>query len=413
MLGLILLTGIVGWIFWPPYGPQSSRADASSADRAEAAESNRARTPVRVETVRVRRRDFSLRTEANGHLRPWREIELIAEVSGKVVRRPIKESRWVEQGALLIELDDQKWRSELREAEAELLRKLAEHAVRFDSYDSVPAGDEDSEDVREAALAEYARALELSQQGLISKQELDRARRRARSFELLEGLQLTDIQAATSGLVQAEQRVERARQSTERTRLVAPFQGRVADLDVEIGQHLSAGDVCLRLLDSSRLNVEVDVLEADVVWLREGAPARVRVPALDDVIFEGSISSRNPRIDTDTGTGKVTVALTNPQDRLIPGLFATVELETRRLEDRLVVPADAVLVREGRELVFRIEEGRAKWVYVTTGQRSRDQIEVLDGLEEGDTVVVAGHLALAHDAVVEAHPRPEAADPSG
>jgi len=82
-------------------------------------------------------------------------------------------------------------------------------------------------------------------------------------------------------------------------------------------------------------------------------------------------------------------------------MFAYVALETRTLPDRLVVPAEAVLVRQGRDLVFVIRNGRAQWTYVTTGPRSGDHVVLLDGVAPGDTVAVGGHHALAHDAPVE------------
>ena len=66
-----------------------------------------------------------------------------------------------------------------------------------------------------------------------------------------------------------------------------------------------------------------------------------------------------------------------------------------------MVPADAVLVRQGRDLVFRIADGRAEWVYVEVGARSGNYVEVTEGLQPGDRVAVAGHFALAHDAPVE------------
>jgi HlyD family secretion protein len=101
------------------------------------------------------------------------------------------------------------------------------------------------------------------------------------------------------------------------------------------------------------------------------------------------------------GTGRVTVAIPNPSGRLVAGLYATVRLETARLADRLVVPADAVLVRQGRDLVFVVEAGRAQWTYVEVGARSGDVVEITDGISPGDTIAVDGHFALAHDAPVE------------
>ena len=76
-------------------------------------------------------------------------------------------------------------------------------------------------------------------------------------------------------------------------------------------------------------------------------------------------------------------------------------LEAGRMPMRLAVPTDAVLVRQGRDLVFRIEEDIAKWIYVTTGPASGNHVEIVEGLQPGDIVAVAGHYSLAHDTLVE------------
>ncbi len=114
-------------------------------------------------------------------------------------------------------------------------------------------------------------------------------------------------------------------------------------------------------------------------------------------------------MDAERGTGRVTVAIPNPDNQLLAGLYATVRLETHRLPDRLVVPTDAVLVRQGRDLVFVVRDGRAQWTYVEVGTRSGNFVEITDGLQPGDIVAVDGHFALAHDApVAPGDPQPVA-----
>ena len=231
---------------------------------------------------------------------------------------------------------------------------------------------------------------------------LDEAARREEIARLLSGASQGEVRAASSGLAQAEQRVERSRLALERTRIAAPFSGRVADLEVEVGQQIGPGETLFTLLQDDRLKVDVDVLEADIVRQRPGAPARVTIPSADGLVLEGSVYAINPRVDSTTGTGKVTVAIDNPRGLLLSGLFANVELETRRLPGRLIVPAEALLARQGRDLVFRIEKGRALWTYVTVGERSGEQVEITEGLSQGDLIAAGQHFALAHEAPVEA-----------
>jgi len=92
------------------------------------------------------------------------------------------------------------------------------------------------------------------------------------------------------------------------------------------------------------------------------------------------------------------VAIDNRDRAFIAGVFAYVDLETDQLPDRLVVPTESVLVRQGRDLVFVVEGGRAQWTYVTTGRRSGDFVEIIEPLAPGDSVAVSGHHSLSHDA---------------
>ncbi|MFQ5571047.1 MAG: efflux RND transporter periplasmic adaptor subunit [Rhodothermales bacterium] len=388
---VLAVSGLLLYAFWPVLAGEAVENDQEPAE-------NVAEAAARVEAIVVSLGDFPLRAEATGHLAPWRRAEISAEANGIIMDRPIEEGMRVEQGTLLLRLDDRDEQIELQEAEAELLKAWAEYAAKTVNDRSVTPDDTTS---LAQARAAYRDAVEAFAHGEISSGDLQAIKRRFRLAEVTSGVQREAVQAVFAGLTQAEQRVERARLALSRTQLTAPFRGRVADLEVEVGQRIGPGNPVLTLLDDDRMKVEVDVLEADLVRLRNGATARVRVPALDDAVFSGTIYAINPSIDPKTGTGRVTVAVPNPEGQLIAGLFAYVELETQRLKERLVVPAEAVLVRQGRDLVFRIEQGRAQWVYVTVGARSGDEVEIIEGLSPSDTVAVAGHFALAHDAPVE------------
>ncbi len=386
----LAVTGLLGYAFWPVLtgaGEEDGRPDVARA----------AVPPVTVEAVVAQPVDFALRAEATGTLAPWRLSLLGAEASGRVMRRLVKEGDYVEAGALLLQLDDREARLRLEEAEASLLQARGEYAVRQTRDDGVlPLDTMRLAEARKVwTAAQTARA-----EGAISDEELETARRRYEAALLLGGSMREAMRRVVTGLAEAEQRVAQARLQLSRTRVTAPFAGRVADLKVEVGQHVSPGQALLTLLDDRRMKVEVDVLESDLVHLRRGATALVRLPSLADTVVAGTIHTINPRVDTKTGAGRVTVAVRNPSGRLLTGLFAYVALETRRLPERLVTPAEAVLVRQGRSLVFVVRNGRAQWQYVTLGPQSGDYVALEDGVAAGDTVAVAGHHALAHDAPV-------------
>ncbi|NBB99839.1 MAG: efflux RND transporter periplasmic adaptor subunit [Bacteroidetes bacterium] len=392
--GIVLLLAVGGLLlygFWPVLMGTVEEEDRPEVEATV--------SEAQIEVVEVTPVDFPLRAEATGALAPWRQSAISAEAGGRIVERPVEEGQRVAAGAVLYRLDDRDVRIELEEARSDLLQARAEYGVALRQEDAALALPDTSFVAERRAAYEEAQAAHA--RGEMSDAALQTARRQYEAAQVLTGRDRSAVQAAVSGLAAAEQRLERAELALERTRITAPYGGRVADLEAEVGQRVGAGEEVAKLLDDSRMKVRVDVLESDLVRMTQGGTVRARLPALEDRTVEGTIHAINPRVDPATGTGRVTAAIPNPDGRLVGGLFAYVELETERLPDRLVVPADAVLVRQGRDLVFRVADGRAEWVYVEVGARSGDHVEITDGLRPGDRVAVAGHFALAHDAPVE------------
>ena len=384
---LVAIAGLLGFAFWPS-GEDEALARETVETEAQVAE---------IEATILSPIDFPIRVEATGHLQAWRRAEVSAEASGLVIKRLVEEGDRVDEGDILFELDGRDAAMELAEAEAEWIKLQAEYAVRF--REEIETSPVDSSALK-LAEENLLNAEEAYKNGSITVGELESVKR---SFER-ERIQSPgirrSIQAANIGLTQAEQRKARAELALARTHILAPYSGHVADILVEEGQHVNSGQSVLTLLDDNRMKVDVDVLEADMVRIREGATARVRVPSLENDIFSGTVYSVNPSINPATGAGRVTIAISNQGGALIAGLFTYAYLEVNRLQQRLVLPSDAILVRQGRDLVFRIEGGRAMWVYVEVGARSGDFVEINEGLSQGDTIAVAGHFALAHDVPV-------------
>jgi HlyD family secretion protein len=386
----VALVALGLYAVWPKL---TGQAEAGDRDPVEGETNRRAQ----VQVVVLEPGDFVLRAEATGHLTPWRATDLSPEGTGIVRERPVEEGQFVREGDLLLQLDDREQRIALSEAESDLLKAQTEFAALTVVRSSVAV---DTTRAHEALVA-YRKAVDGHAEGTVTDAALERARRDYEIAVVRSGGRRADVEAVVTGLAQAEDRAERARLELSRTRLIAPFAGHIADLEVEVGQRVGPGSIVMRLLDDTRMKVDVSVLEGDLVGIERGATARVRIPALGDSVLSGRVFSINPSVDPTSGTGRVTVSLDNPRGELVAGLFAYVELETGRLPNRLVVPAESVLRRQGRDLVFVVGGGRAAWTYVTVGRRSGDLVEIVEPLSAGDSVAVAGHHALAHDAAVQ------------
>ncbi|MCY3593847.1 MAG: efflux RND transporter periplasmic adaptor subunit [Bacteroidetes bacterium] len=399
IFGLVLAlatTGLILYGVWPAVFGEEAEDDRELTEEPEPA-----RAPV--EVLVLERGEFPLRAEATGHLAPWRESKISAEVSGLILERPVEEGQRVQAGQVLMRLNDRELKIRLAAAEAALLRARADYAVQISNAGEVEAAD--TTKLAEARVRLKA-AEEAFAAGSITQTELDNVRRHFEAMDVLAGNQREAVTAVYTNLTQQEQEVEQARLQLERTQVIAPFNGRVADLQVEEGQHVGMGTHLLTLLQDDRMKVSVDVLEGDLVHVTPGVTANVVVPSYSDEVFQGYVHAVNPSVDPKTGSGRITVALRNPGGRLVSGLYADVALETNRLQDRMVAPSEAVIVRQGREVVFLVRGGRSYWMYVIVGERSGNFTEIIGGdppsvVEPGDSLVVQGNYALAHDVPVE------------
>ncbi len=335
-----------------------SASGTPSADR-------RADTTVALPVVGalVRRGDLVLSVRATGAVRAERLVTLKAETQGTVSRVLVRPGEHVARGQVLVQLDPRPFDIAVREAEG----SLAETQVRL----------------RDALI------------GTDPADTSEGARSRRVGAEL------------RAGLPAAQARLERARLERERATIAAPFGGVVDRLGVVEAQRLGAGEEIARIVDLGSLTVEASVLEHDLPFVRSGGRALVTPSASPDARYVGTIVAVLPVVDTATRAGRVLVGVRTGDGRLRPGMYADVELEATRLAGRVLVPAGAVVERDGRTLVFRARNGRADWVYVPVGRSNGAETEILPDsvsrrtpVSPGDTVLIGGHLTLTHDAPI-------------
>jgi RND family efflux transporter MFP subunit len=214
------------------------------------------------------------------------------------------------------------------------------------------------------------------------------------------GMRKEEVMAASKGLTQAEIDVKTAELDLEGTEIRAPFAGIITDIKVSPAEKVEPGRDLFTLVDISGIKVIAKVLESEVGRMRTGRKVDLRFSGCPGRVFRGAVAAISPVVNPEDKTCAVHVALENPREAVKPGMHAEVEIAVEVHRDRLLVPQDAVLVRGGRRLVFVVEEGLAKWRYIEVGLENESYAEVLDGVTEGEMVIVEGHFTLAHDARV-------------
>ncbi|HEX2190636.1 MAG TPA: efflux RND transporter periplasmic adaptor subunit [Longimicrobiaceae bacterium] len=321
---------------------------------------------IPVQGTQATRGTLVVAVSAAGQAEAWKKAVVTAQVTGRLAGLPVRESDVVGVGATLAALDPAEYALSVQEAQA----SLRDAEARF----------------RELTL--FDERLE------------DAATREERAR----------VARAKSGLEGAEVRLRKAQLDLQRTRLGAPFAGRIADVKVVPGQWVQQGSELMTVVDLDPIRVEVQVLEGEVGYLTPGRMAKVSFAAFPAETFAGRIETINPVVESGTRTARVTVLVPNPQGRILPGMYARVSLDARRFEDRILVPRSAILERDRRTMLFVFDGdpssgGLAKWRYVTTGLQNDSLVEIVasdetESVAPGETVLTDGHYTLIHDARV-------------
>lgn len=397
----------VGVMQLMPQSEEAAAADDTAGENGGSASTTSFQAPaagaVSVDAEAAHRGELVMRITANGVAEAQRLLNISAEVDGKIERILVDEGDWVEAGDLLVEIDD----TELlmardRAAETYLAQVMAfsNNQIQIDGVQSAVM-DEGGES--ESAL-EFLRRY-------INSQALQTMLRQPQLEERLAELTRADLFAANAQLTNNRVALEQAELNLARTQIFAPYAGQLAGLDASQGpnskswpveqQNVGAGTDLMMLVDPNPIRVRVEVIESEIGLVREGRNASVTFSAYPGERFTGTIENIDPIVDADRKTLSVTVRLPNADRRLKPGMFAQVELDSQIFEDRLLVPVQAVLLRDNRQLVFVVRDGRAQWEYVTTGYENDQWIEIVsDNVHEGDIIVTSGHFTLAHDVPV-------------
>lgn len=175
----------------------------------------------------------------------------------------------------------------------------------------------------------------------------------------------------------------------------SPVSGIVTEKKAVQGMRFMPGEPLYQVADLSSVWVLADVFEQDIAHVRPGAKARVRINAYPDKTFEGTVSYVYPALKAETRTVPVRVELPNPGQMLKPAMFAQVELPVGNKVPVVTVPTSAVIDSGTRRLVFvQAGEGRFEPREVKLGQRGDNYVEVIDGVRDGEPVVVAANFLI-------------------
>jgi len=349
-----------------------------------------------VQTKPVIKGDLFLYVNANGIVRAAEELELTSNISGVITTLNIFEGKEVKKGELLVGLDDREYELALNDARV----KVTDSRVEYGFLAMETPGDT-TNNPKARAITERIQKLDKDfNDGKISELKYNALKDELDMKLIFTGAKREEIIQNKSGLTTAINAYKRAKLNYEYSKISAPFNGTVGDFDLVKGQRVNAGQKLCKLFNSSTLRIDVGVLENDITKIKVGNLTKVEVPSITGETFSGRVVNISPYIDKETKTCKVTIQIQNGSNKLKPGMFVKVFIESNNLQSRILIPKEALLVRDKRPLVFVVEGDLAKWKYIQIGEQNDEFIEVTEGLEPRENVIVEGQYTLAHDAKV-------------
>lgn len=204
----------------------------------------------------------------------------------------------------------------------------------------------------------------------------------------------------------------RNRQVQETIPILAPTNGVITKLGIREGMYIKPEMELFAISDVSSVWVEADVFEHQMDWVEPGNPAAIQVPALPGRNWDGKVEYIYPELDPKTQTLRVRLRFPNPDGVLKPNMYAQVVIASRPKEDVLTIPREALIVSGGDErVVVALGDGRFQPKTVVPGMRTGDRLEILEGLQAGDRVVVSGQFLVDSESNLQASFRRMTAPP--
>jgi membrane fusion protein (multidrug efflux system) len=343
VVGVCVASGMAWWAQRPAAVDQPSAAATASGAKAPA-----------VEVAKVTSINLVDETQSVGSLRSRQGVMLRPEVAGRVSKILFNDGQRVRKGQLLVQFDDQLQAAQVSQAKAEM----------------------------SIAAANHKRNQELVAQNFISKRSLDES---------------------AAALEVAQAKLDLAIATWQRLKIVAPFDGVTGLRQINVGDYLKDGTDVVNIEDIDAVLVDFRLPERFQAKVRPGQKAQLTVDALPGRPFAAIVQAVDPLIDANGRSVGVRGCIDNRQQQLRPGMFARVNAVFGSRPSALVIPEEAIVPQGGRTFVVKVVPGDkpdtlvSQRVAVKVGLRQPGKVEILEGLELDDTVVVAGHQRLQKD----------------
>lgn len=300
---------------------------------------------VKVVTLLIEPREFKDRINLPAEIESFEDLWVKSEVSGRVIKVLAAEGQIIEKGEALVQLDDM------------------DYQLRFNN---IAAN-------YELALIDHKRISELAEKRIAA---------------------VTDLDKINAQLKSLKSQYDEAKLALERTRIKAPISGRLNEIETKVGDWLGIDKPVAQILQIGNVKVTVGIPESDVAAVFDLNEADIKIEALDNMLVKGKkiFLSRNP--GSMARLYNLELGVPNPDGRILPGMYARVEIVKKRFENACVIPLYAVIAQGNDKFVYVEKNGRVEKRIVELGLLSDWEIQITKGLEHGDHLIIVGHRVV-------------------
>ena len=349
--------------------------------------------PISVKTAAVSAREIQRVVHSIGTLYPFDESVISAEIDGRVTEVTADLGDRVNKGQLLVRISDEEQKYIVAQTEAQLRMSMERVGLRNEN-DRVTDIREASE-VRRAqadltdAEQHYKRIRSLVDQGIGSRAELDQAQARYKAQQAAYDATINQARNLLQEIERNKASLELQRKKLRDTTVHAPFAAAVKERQVTPGQYVRANTPLFTLVKTDPIRLRIEIPERMAPWIRTGQIAEVSLEAFGDRLFRGKIWRISPTVEQTKRTFIVEALIDNPTGELKPGSYARASLPTNKSESVKLVPTKAVAYVFGSNKAYVVTPGNTiESREVKLGDRFEQQVEILEGLEEGETVAL-------------------------
>ncbi len=279
-----------------------------------------------------------------GTILPNEQIQVRSELSGRIEELNFKEGAFVKKGSLLVKVDDSELKAQLQKLHAQI----------------------------EQAKADEQRKKQLIEVNGITQEEYDASVTTVKEFE------------ADIALIQTR---------INKSNIRAPFDGYVGLRLASPGAYVSTGDIISTLVETNPAKIEFNVPEKYAGQIHKGMEVTFNLSG-EEKSFVGKVYATDPMIDPSSRALKVRALCDNKKNELVPGAFVQLSLGLEKIKNALMIPTLALVPLVNSENVYVIKNGQAQLTEVTTGSRTENKVQIINGLTKGDTLALTGLLAI-------------------